>query len=138
MTQKEREVKSPAKKGKISQKTAKAAVLKVLHGREHSKAAKVSAGKDITQGNASEFKPNEFAERRAEEQNDCRLWSSKDALLACLRDIESGEINPERLVIHYTERIDDVTTSYRYYASNVTTMEHAGLLAMITARVAAQ
>jgi hypothetical protein len=84
------------------------------------------------------FKPNELAERRAEEKDDCRLWSPKDALLACLRDLESGEITPERLVISYTQRIDENTVDYNYYAANVTTMEHAGLLSMHLARVTAR
>ena len=82
----------------------------------------------------SEFRPDELAERRAQSESDCRLWTPADALLACLRDIESGEIDPENLVIHFSQKIDDDRT-YNYYASNVTTMQHAGLLAMALARV---
>lgn len=81
------------------------------------------------------FKPNEFAERRAEDSGDCRLWTPRDALLAALRDLDKGEINPERLVIHFSERVDDVTVGYHYYAANVNTMEHAGLLSMCLQRV---
>ena len=84
----------------------------------------------------SEFKLNELAERRAQEKADCRLWTPVDALLACLRDIESGEINPERLVIHFTEMVGE-DRHYNYYAANVTTIDHAGLLAMALGRVTA-
>ena len=82
----------------------------------------------------SEFKPNELAERRAQSESDCRLWTPADALLACLRDIESGEIDPESLVIHFSKKVDG-DRFYNYYASNVTTMEHAGLLAMALGRI---
>ena len=85
----------------------------------------------------SEFKPNELAERRAEEKGDCRVWTPVDALLACLRDIESGEINPERLVIHYSA-LDGDDRTFNYYASNVTSVEHAGLLAMALGRITAR
>jgi hypothetical protein len=84
----------------------------------------------------SEFKPNELAERRANQENDCRLWTPADALLACLRDLESGEINPERLVIHFTQDVDG-NKQYCYYASNITRMEHAGLLSMSLGRIIA-
>ena len=84
----------------------------------------------------SEFKPNELAERRAQSENDCRLWTPADALLACLRDIESGEIDPENLVIHFSQKVDG-DRSCSYYASNVTTMGHAGLLAMALGRITA-
>ena len=87
----------------------------------------------------SEFKPNELAERRAQEKSDCRLWTPKDALLACLRDIESGEINPECLAIHYSwvEDGENPDRLFSYYASNVTTLQHAGLLAMALSRITA-
>jgi hypothetical protein len=84
----------------------------------------------------SEFKPNELAERRAEEKGDSILWTPVDALLACLRDIENGEINPERLVIHFTEMVDE-DRHFNYYVSNVTTMEHAGMLAIALGRITA-
>jgi hypothetical protein len=81
-------------------------------------------------------RPNELAEKRAQDTGDCRLWTCKDALLACLRDIESGEINPEKLVVHYTE-LDENTVDrhYSYYCAGVSTMEHAGMLAHAMARI---
>jgi hypothetical protein len=85
------------------------------------------------------FKPNELAERRSEQAGDCRQWTPKDALLAALRDIESGKINPTMLVISYREPSEvDNEVYYRYYAAGVTAMEHAGLLAMHLARVTSQ
>jgi hypothetical protein len=84
----------------------------------------------------SEFKPNELAERRATEKVDCRLWTPADALLACLRDLESGEINPEKLVIHFTIDVNG-DKRYCYYASNVLMMEHAGLLAIALGKITA-
>ena len=81
------------------------------------------------------FRPNELAEKRANESDDCRKWTPRDALLACLRDLENGEINPERLVISYAVRVDETSVDYNFYAANVTTMEHAGLLAMQLHRV---
>jgi hypothetical protein len=87
-------------------------------------------------GKVTTFRPNELAEKRAQEAEDCRLWSCKDALLACLRDIESGEITPEKLVIHYTQ-LDENTKErhFNYYCAQLNTIEHAGLLSHALARV---
>ena len=84
----------------------------------------------------TDFRPNELAEKRAQDSSDCRMWSCKDALLACLRDLESGEINPEKLVIHYTV-LGETTKDRDFgcYCAQVSTLEHAGLLAHALARV---
>jgi len=76
------------------------------------------------------YKPNDFAEKRVNQAQDCRLWTPKDALLACLRDIESGKINPDKLCIHYTCLIDDnKNRTFGCYVAGMTYLEHAGLLA---------
>ncbi len=43
--------------------------------------------------------PVNLAEERATRDGDCREWTPVDALKACLRDIENGEIVPDILYI---------------------------------------
>jgi len=81
------------------------------------------------------YKPDELAERRSNLASDCRLWTPKDALLACLRDIEKGEANPSKIIIGFQAAEGDGGVGYHYYAAGVTNLELAGLLAILSDRV---
>jgi len=79
---------------------------------------------------------NELAKKRSEAAGDCRLWSPRDALLATVRQIDEGGINPDKLVISYREPTENEhEVKYGYFAAGVTTLEHAGLLMMTLKRV---
>lgn len=70
-----------------------------------------------------------LAEERAGREADCQLWSPADALRACLRDIENGEINPDILYIAMVQRdIEKNTADYDFKAAGGTKLEILGLL----------
>jgi len=89
---------------------------------------------------SEEFKIDELAERRSTQAGDCRLWSPRDALVAAIKDIDAGVMDPSMLVISYREndKEDPNIVYYRYLVAGCTSMEHAGLLAVQLARVSAQ
>lgn len=60
-----------------------------------------------------------LAERRAIEAGDNTLWTPKDCLAAFLRDIESGEIDPKRLIIIYEEATPEGGNTLSAYGANV-------------------
>ena len=64
----------------------------------------------------------------AERLDDSTRWTPADAVRDCLKDIESGEINPEHLVIHYYEETEDGRLRPGYYCANVTHESHVSLL----------
>jgi len=74
--------------------------------------------------------PDQLAERRSTQAGDCKLWSPRDALLAAVRDLDAGEINPQMLVVSFRQPTEDGKLEYRYYAAGVTVLEHVGLLTM--------
>lgn len=86
----------------------------------------------------SDFRPDQLAERRAKAANDCRVWTPRDALLAALRDIDSGAIAPTKISIIFQEPGEDGTVNYGWLAAGVTTLEHVGLLRMASIRVEQQ
>ena len=45
--------------------------------------------------------PFSIAELRSEKEGDAKLWTVRDALISLLRDIDSGEINPNAIVMFY-------------------------------------
>jgi hypothetical protein len=48
--------------------------------------------------------PKSITEIRGEKTNDGSQWKPRDALITMLRQIDSGEIDPEGLVVLWTER----------------------------------
>lgn len=65
--------------------------------------------------------PISFAERRAENARDGSLWTPRDALVAMLRDIDSGKLKPASLVIAYHFDTPEVSpTAYRVGSYNAT------------------
>ncbi len=73
--------------------------------------------------------PVSLTEARAQRSEDSRLWTPRDALISLLRDIDSGEINPDALVT--VCRTKDEDGSYRTTFANATPDVHVamGLLA---------
>lgn len=68
-------------------------------------------------------------EARAVKASDNRLWSPVEMLQAVIRDIQSGEINPKRIVVHYFEQEEpDKGSIYNAYTCGVTYEEHIALL----------
>lgn len=47
--------------------------------------------------------PQSITEIRATREHSGRLWTPRDVLIATLRDIDSGEINPTDLAVCYVE-----------------------------------
>lgn len=47
--------------------------------------------------------PRSLNEARADKEQNAALWKPRDALVSLLRDIDSGKIDIEKLVICYTE-----------------------------------
>lgn len=56
------------------------------------------------------------------------MWSAEDALEACLRDIRSGDLKPEQLVIHLLVPNDEGGRRHHYFAAGVTFEQHIALL----------
>ena len=66
--------------------------------------------------------------RMADKKSDCTLWSVRDCLQAMIDDIDSGEINPESIAIHYYERTEHDRLKPCFYISNLGFPEHIALL----------
>lgn len=73
--------------------------------------------------------PVSLTEAKANRDQDSRLWTPRDALISLLRDIDSGEINPNALVA--VCRHQDDGGAYRTTFVNATPDIHVamGLLA---------
>jgi len=77
----------------------------------------------------------ELSEKKAQRSADCRDWTARDAVAACLRDIDNGTINPDKLVVCYREKIGNDEVEYSYYAAGTTNIELCGLLTIQLRRV---
>lgn len=69
--------------------------------------------------------PISLSEARAHREHDSRLWTARDALISMLRDIDSGEINPDALVA--VCRTKDEDGSYRTTFVNATPDVHVAM-----------
>lgn len=58
-------------------------------------------------------------EQRALKANDNRLWSPLECAKALVRDIESGKINPQNLLVCYYEPRDNGGRSLDQYSANL-------------------
>ena len=56
--------------------------------------------------------PVNLAEERATRDGDCRKWTPADALKACLRGIENGEISPDILYIAMAQQDEEKDEAY--------------------------
>ena len=71
--------------------------------------------------------PVSIDEAKANKADDAGLWSCRDALIACLRDIDSGIIKPNQLIICVAELQGDLT-SFNYYRKQDSSLSGKGLL----------
>lgn len=58
--------------------------------------------------------PQSVAEVRSERTADGRLWSPRDALVSLLRDIDSGKVSPQALIVVFSE-VNDAGDSYTLF-----------------------
>lgn len=73
--------------------------------------------------------PVNLAEERAVRDGDCRKWTPVDALKACLRDIENGDINPDILYIAMVRDNEERNeASYDFQVAGGKKLEIVGLL----------
>lgn len=59
--------------------------------------------------------PKSISEIRGDKAGNGKEWKPRDALIAALRDLDSGEINPDYVVIVIGKVKDDGGTSTTYY-----------------------
>lgn len=72
--------------------------------------------------------PVSMSEARATRDEDCRLWSPRDALISILRDIDEGKVAPDALICIYRERGDDGSTRTHFAAASPDIHTSLGLL----------
>lgn len=83
---------------------------------------------------SNDFKdhPKSITEIKALKSHSGADWTPRDALIAALRDMDSGDLKPKTLIIccDNGEPIDDKITT-RYYNSSPTRVETIGILEII-------
>lgn len=63
--------------------------------------------------------PVSIGELRSDRENNASKWSVRDMLIATLREIDSGKINPEGAVLAYYQKAEGgVRTSYTLAVPN--------------------
>lgn len=83
-------------------------------------------------GSGTDFsKLHTIAELRAERANDARLWAPRDALVEVLRLIDTGEIDPDCVVIRWAgwRKDDDTKREYGGRNAGLDDLAIGGLLA---------
>lgn len=56
--------------------------------------------------------PETIGERRSYQASDGSQWSPRDALLSLLRDIDRGDVDPDALIVAYSEKEGDRLSLY--------------------------
>lgn len=72
--------------------------------------------------------PVSTSEVRANREEDCRLWTPRDALISILRDIDDGRVKPDALICIYRERGDDGSMRTHFAAASPDIHTSLGLL----------
>ena len=72
--------------------------------------------------------PPTVSELKSNKTGSAKDWTPRDALIAALRDLDSGEIDPETLIVAYHDR---KTNSPRWYWSGPNRYTMAGVLAYL-------
>ena len=77
-----------------------------------------------------------FAEAKANKNRDSCAWTPLECLKALMRDIEAGEVKPEKLCVHFFEEPNEETgrTHHGFYASGLSFPDHISLLHVAMAR----
>lgn len=91
-------------------------------------------------GDTFENAPKTLAEARANKNRQARDWEPRDALIACLREIDSGRIKPDELIILYHQPLDAADNNgnlhdFNYYVSTSGLMHTMGLLTVGTKHI---
>lgn len=73
--------------------------------------------------------PESLGERRSAEESNGALWTPRDALIAMLRDIDSGRISPDALIVCYREAIGTGDVRSSYFNASADIHQALGLLA---------
>lgn len=73
--------------------------------------------------------PQSVTERRSDEDGNAAKWTPRDALIAVLRDLDGGVIDPDALVICYRHKTGPGKTSSHYANSSPDVHTTLGLLA---------
>jgi hypothetical protein len=76
-----------------------------------------------------------LAEARAAKEEDSTLWTPLDMARALVRDIESGEINPDQISVQYLYENPEGDRAHGFYAAGLNYLEHVGLLNIALAGV---
>lgn len=72
--------------------------------------------------------PVSVSEARADREDDCRLWSPRDALISVLRDIDEGKVAPDALICVYRQRGEDGIMTTHFAAASPDIHTSLGLL----------
>lgn len=72
--------------------------------------------------------PVSVSEARADREDDCRLWSPRDALISVLRDIDEGKVAPDALICVYRQRGEDGIMTTHFVAASPDIHTSLGLL----------
>ena len=81
--------------------------------------------------------PVSITELRAERTQRADKWTPRDVLIALLRDIDQGKIEPHRLIVAYSVKVEGGTQT-RFQASVDGNHEALGLLARASFLINAQ
>lgn len=73
--------------------------------------------------------PPSITEIRSDKSGKSSDWTPRDALVAMLRDIDKGELDPEQILIVYATKVgDNLYKTHSRCAGKFTTYECMGLL----------
>lgn len=79
--------------------------------------------------------PASVSEIKGDKEQNAARWKPRDALIAVLRDLDSGKINPDALVISFREQTEDGFTSTRFATASPDIHTALGLLEMAKAQM---
>lgn len=70
----------------------------------------------------------EFRKKLADVKQDASKWTARDALQDLIDDIDSGKMLPDKLVIHYVEKLENGGYKHHWSVAGANIWEHLGLL----------
>lgn len=77
--------------------------------------------------------PESVAERRSDLTRNAADWTPRDVLIALLRAMDKGEVNPSSLICCTARREEEQgAVTVMYYASSPNKLETLGLLTRVT------
>lgn len=76
--------------------------------------------------------PVSLGEAKADRAHDAALWTPREALISVLRDIDSGKLNPDHLIVIAATIVDDRPTSMAYRSSIPNTFYGLGMMQAAT------